>query len=58
MNYITQIHTVNGAVLSVVDVQASNGVLHIIDRVVAPVASNKTLHDYMLKPDIPKLEFM
>ncbi|XP_060085424.1 fasciclin-1-like, partial [Ylistrum balloti] len=52
------VKSVNGAVLINMDLVASNGVLHIIDKVIAPIASNKTLHDYMLKPEMPNLSFV
>ncbi|KAK3094302.1 hypothetical protein FSP39_000056, partial [Pinctada imbricata] len=52
-----QIYTVNGASILVSDVIASNGVLHIIDGVIAPVMSPKTIHDYTLYPDMPGLQF-
>ncbi|OWF56282.1 fasciclin-1-like isoform X2 [Mizuhopecten yessoensis] len=52
------VKSVNGAVLLNVDIVASNGVLHIIDKVIAPIASNRTLHDYMLKPEMPNLSFV
>ncbi|XP_033726221.1 fasciclin-1-like isoform X2 [Pecten maximus] len=52
------IKSVNGAVLTNVDLVASNGVLHIIDKVIAPIASNKTLHDYMLNPEMINLSFV
>ncbi|XP_069103214.1 uncharacterized protein [Argopecten irradians] len=52
------IKSVNGAVLTHVDIIASNGVLHIIDKVIAPIASNKTLHDYMLNPDMNNFSFV
>lgn len=52
-----KIITVNGAELLVRDIVGSNGVLYIIDRMLAPVSSGKTLHDYLLYPDIPGYEF-
>lgn len=52
-----KIITVNGAELLVRDIVGSNGVLYIIDRMLAPVSSAKTLHDYLLYPDLPGYEF-
>ncbi|KAJ8311436.1 hypothetical protein KUTeg_010791 [Tegillarca granosa] len=57
MDGSTKVYSVNGAVLVSTDIIASNGIIHIIDRVIAPVSSAKTLHDYLLKPDMPALEF-
>ncbi|XP_063437593.1 fasciclin-1-like [Mytilus trossulus] len=52
-----KIFTVNGAVLITSNITASNGVLHIIDRVMAPIASAKTVHDYILYPEIHSYSF-
>ncbi|XP_061190852.1 fasciclin-1-like [Saccostrea echinata] len=52
-----KIFTVNGAELMVRDIVGSNGVLYIIDRILAPVSSAKTLHDYLLYPDLPGYQF-
>jgi uncharacterized surface protein with fasciclin (FAS1) repeats len=52
-----QVCTVNGAVIITSNITASNGVLHIIDRVMAPITSPKTLHDYIMYPDMPKYSF-
>ncbi|XP_022312175.2 uncharacterized protein LOC111117369 isoform X1 [Crassostrea virginica] len=52
-----KIITVNGAELLVRDIVGSNGVLYIIDRMLAPVSSAKTLHDYLLYPDLPGYQF-
>ncbi|VDI71879.1 Hypothetical predicted protein [Mytilus galloprovincialis] len=56
-NRLRQIFTVNGAVLITSNITASNGVLHIIDRVMAPITSAKTVHDYILYPEIPSYSF-
>lgn len=56
-SFIWQIITVNGAELLVRDIVGSNGVLYIIDRMLAPVSSAKTLHDYLLYPDLPGYQF-
>ncbi|XP_056003314.1 fasciclin-1-like isoform X2 [Ostrea edulis] len=52
-----KVFTVNGAELLVRDIVGSNGVLYIIDRLLAPVSSAKTLHDYLNYPDLPNYQF-
>ncbi|XP_046575754.1 uncharacterized protein LOC124283773 [Haliotis rubra] len=52
-----QFTTMNGARFIESDIQTENGVLHIMDRVLAPMSSNNTLAEYIESPTIPKLSF-
>ncbi|XP_036368987.1 periostin-like [Octopus sinensis] len=47
----------NGAALLETDIVADNGVLHVIDKIVVPVGSNKTLAQYHKHPDLNSLSF-
>ncbi|XP_071098582.1 fasciclin-1-like isoform X2 [Haliotis cracherodii] len=52
-----QFTTINGARFIESDIQTENGVLHIMDRVLAPMSSNNTLAEYIERPTIPNLSF-
>ena len=41
---------VNGAMIVREDIQASNGVIHVLDRVLGPI-STKKVYDYINRPD-------
>lgn len=58
-NYETmdKMYYMNGAALLESDIMADNGVLHVIDRIVLPVGSNKTLAQYHKHPDLKSLSF-
>ncbi|KAL3854622.1 hypothetical protein ACJMK2_013883 [Sinanodonta woodiana] len=51
-----RICTVNGVRITT-NTEASNGILHIVDRVISPIQSPKTIAEFLTKPDIPKLSF-
>ncbi|XP_050398819.2 fasciclin-1 isoform X2 [Patella vulgata] len=50
-------HTVNGARIVRGNIRGDNGIVHIIDRVIAPYCSHKNLPDYLSHPDIPSYSF-
>ena len=45
---------VNGAMIVREDIQAENGVIHILDRVLGPI-STKTVGEYLQNPDDPQI---
>lgn len=49
--------TVNGITIAEADIVAGNGLIHVIDRYLIPIQSDKTVADYLEHPDIPHLEF-
>lgn len=49
---------INGAQLVQPDIRTDNGVIHIIDRVLAPVANWATIATYVETPTLPHLSFM
>ncbi|XP_060585787.1 uncharacterized protein LOC132741599 isoform X2 [Ruditapes philippinarum] len=53
----TKVFTVNGAWVIGSDILASNGVVHIIDRFLIPIQSNKTVAEYLERPDLPRYAF-
>ncbi|KAK3584546.1 hypothetical protein CHS0354_031953 [Potamilus streckersoni] len=52
-----RICTVNGVRVTATNTEASNGILHIVDRVISPIQSQKTIAEFLTQPDIPKLTF-
>lgn len=56
-NVYLQVFTVNGAWIVTADILTSNGVVHIIDRFLIPVQSNKTIADYLEHPSLPNYAF-
>lgn len=53
----TKIYTVNGAWIVTADIVASNGIVHVIDRFLIPVQSNKTIAEYLESPSLPQFAF-
>ncbi|XP_045209356.2 fasciclin-1-like [Mercenaria mercenaria] len=53
----TKVFTVNGAWIVGSDILASNGMVHIIDRFLIPVQSNKTVAEYLEQPELPNFAF-
>ncbi|XP_052254628.1 uncharacterized protein LOC127860548 isoform X2 [Dreissena polymorpha] len=51
------VHTVNGAWILTADILASNGIVHLVDRFLIPIQSNKTVADYLEHPDIQRFSF-
>ncbi|KAK3799814.1 hypothetical protein RRG08_048538 [Elysia crispata] len=49
--------TINGATILEPDIRTDNGILHIVDRVIAPVGSSLTIAKYIEYPELPNLEF-
>ncbi|KAK7475733.1 hypothetical protein BaRGS_00033005, partial [Batillaria attramentaria] len=49
--------TINGARLLKSDIEADNGVIHVIDRALAPVAHRSTLATYVERPPLQQFSF-
>ncbi|XP_059159648.1 uncharacterized protein LOC131943508 [Physella acuta] len=49
--------TINGATIIHADIVTENGILHIVDRMVAPVGSHMTIAEYVEKPQLRELSF-
>ena len=47
----------NGATIVTPGIPASNGMVHLIDRYLIPIQSDKTVADFLENPDIPNLAF-
>ncbi|GFN95738.1 transforming growth factor-beta-induced protein ig-h3 [Plakobranchus ocellatus] len=52
-----QIVTINGATIIQADIVTDNGILHIVDKLLAPVGSSLTIAKYLQNPELPDLEF-
>ncbi|KAH9491607.1 hypothetical protein Btru_031022 [Bulinus truncatus] len=49
--------TINGATILQADIMTDNGVIHIVDRMIAPVGSKMTIAEYLENPNIKDLAF-
>ncbi|RUS70538.1 hypothetical protein EGW08_021704 [Elysia chlorotica] len=52
-----KVTTVNGASILEADILTDNGILHIVDRVIAPVGSSLTIAQYLRNPELKNLVF-
>ncbi|XP_055872602.1 uncharacterized protein LOC106073270 isoform X3 [Biomphalaria glabrata] len=49
--------TINGATILQADIITDNGVIHIVDRMIAPVGSGMTIAEYLESPQIKDMSF-
>ncbi|CAL1544533.1 unnamed protein product [Lymnaea stagnalis] len=49
--------TINGATILQPDIVTDNGILHIVDRIIAPVGSHMTIAEYLENPQVRGLSF-